>query len=391
MADPVTPEIWSRVGFRRSHRIDVYDKATMVLRDLRAGAWIIEGIPCDHPAVADLGPGGGIIAFYGDDVLFSGRVEDPSEVEGVNEQAAEVVDCSYPVGGPSDFAFVEDRSTHPSPADLDFTAAETRLYDGPAETQVKAVVGDNLGPAAYPGGANGPTRVQAGFTLAADLARGADVRDEVRLDRLGEVVAAWCIRGGIIPEVLPAAGELVFDIRVPVDRSRTVVFTFERHNVSRLVRSTGAPDANFVWVGGQGEGVARQFVRDQDADSMALWGFRRETVRDRRDTNDTAVLEAAAAEDIATMASNTAIEATPLPLDNLVYGTHYRLGDLVTARSRSGVTVTKQIREVTVTVQGDRTTFQPVLADPLTPAPGTPTVYGTVRNLNTRLVTQETR
>lgn len=380
----VAPEIWTLdANRRRGYRVDQFDKAQIVMRDLRAGSWRIEGVPLDHPAAADLGPGGGIVVFHRGQTLFSGRVEFYEDVEEVDD-VGDVLERKE-VAGQSHYAMVEDAATHPHPADLDWSIDETKLYDDIGESAIKAVVSDNLGPTAH------PSRVIAGLTIAPDLLRGADVRDEVRFDNLGELVAGWCVRAGVIPTMRVENGAYVFDVATPTDRSAVVHFGIERGTVRRVVRSERAPSLTFEWVGGQGEGVARTFVSATDSASSVRWGMRREAIRDRRDTNDVDVLAAQAAEDLAAGASSRAVLVDPIDGAEYSYGIDYTLGDYVTVRTR-GELIVQAIRAVTIEIDGDKVvSFTPLVADPFTPPPKELAVFGQVRDLRSRIVTQEAR
>lgn len=378
------PDIWTlNADRRRGHRVDAYDSAKFVLRDFRSGSWRITGIPLDHPAAPDLEAGGGIVAFHRGQVLFSGRVEFFEEVEEVTGDGDLV--AAKEASGSSHFALIEDAKTHPHPADLDWTIAETKLYDGVGETVIKAVIDDNIGP-----GANS-SRIVAGLAIAADQVRGDDVRDQVRLDDLGEIVGGWCLRAGLIPSLLVSDGQYLFDVRVPADRSAEVHFGIARGTARRIVRSERAPTVNFEWVGGQGEGTARQFVGGGDSASQVLWKMRREEIRDRRDTNDTAVLQAQLAEDLAAGASSRAFLVEPIDGAEYTYGVDYQLGDYVTVRTGNGLIV-QGIREVTIDVGAENVvTFTPLVSDPFTSPPKELAVFGQVRDLRSRLVSQEAR
>lgn len=379
------PEFWTRVGFRRAHRIDIYAKATLVQRDLRSGSWVIEGIPSGSAAADDLEAGGGIIAYFGQQVLDSGRLEDLDELEAWDSDAEQFVTTKQ-AAGPLDLAFVEDRPAVPSPATLNFAAEEAHAYAGPAESALKSMVSDNLGPTAH------ASRRQAGFTIAPDLGRGAAITDEVRFTPASELLAGWSVVGGIIPTCRVSNGALVFDVYVPQDLTRSIVFSLARKNAVRVRRNERAPELTFEWVGGQGDGVARTFVSGGDAAAEARWGFRREILRDRRDTNDLAVMNQQLAEDLATKAAALSLEVDPLDLEPAQFGVDYQLGDIVTAITASGLVVTRQIREVRIECTPDNVvTFRPLLADPLTPSPEDLSMFGDVRDLSSRLVNQEAR
>lgn len=380
------PEFWTRTpDLRRAHRIDHYQKATLIQRDLRSGAWLIEGIPSDHEAAADLEEGGGIIVFYRGEVLDSGRLESLTEVEEYDNDAGSFV-TRKTVGGSLDLAFVEDRRAHPDPITLDTSIDATRAYSGTVETAMKEVVDDNLGP-----GAN-PTRVQPNFTIAADQGRGGAIADEVRFDPMGALLAGWGVVGGVIPTCKVEDGALVFDVYEPRDLTRDVVFSIGRATASRIVRTLQAPGLNYVWVGGQGEGTARVFVEGGDSASMVTWGFRREELADRRDTDDLGALEQTRDERLTALAAMLAVEVEPLDVENQMFLTDYRIGDLVTAVTGTGLAVARQIREVRIEcTPGQVVVFRPLVADPLTPSPEDMAMFGQVRDLTSRIVNQETR
>lgn len=377
------PEFWTRSGFRRAHRIDVYEKATLVQRDLRSGSWLIEGIPSNSEAAADLEAGGGMIAFFGQHVLDSGRVEMIDEFESFDDASEQFV-SSKSVGGSLDLAFVEDRKAVPSPSTLNFAAEESHAYAGAAETALKEAVDDNLGPSAH------TTRVQTDFAIAPDLGRGSAITDEVRFTPFAELLAGWSVVGGIIPICRVDDGQLVFDVYEPVDLTDTITFSLARSNVVRIRRSEQAPDLTFEWVGGQGDGTARTFVSGGDTTVQSRWGFRRETMRDRRDTNDLAVLGQQLDEDLATHTGLLTVEVDPLDIAPAQYGIDYQLGDIVSAITVGGIVVARQIREVRIEcTPDDVVTFRPLLADPLTPSPEDLVMFSDVRDLSSRLVTQE--
>lgn len=381
------PEFWTRPpgSFRRSHRIDVYRTATLIQRDLRAGSWLIDGIPADSDASADLEAGGGIIAFYAGDVLDSGRVENIDQLDAYDEDAGGYVTTKR-VAGDLDLAFVTDRLAHPDPATLDTSLAAVKLYNGPAETALKAVVDDNLGPSAH------PSRVQPGFTIAADGGTGNAIYDEVRFAPIGELLAGWSVVGGIIPTCRVANGALVFDTYTPRDLTRTIVISARRGTASRVRRTHQAPRLTFEWVGLQGEGTARVFRSGGDTAAQLAWGFRREALRDRRDTNDTAVGDQQLAEDLATEAEQLAVEVDPVDVVAARFGVDYRLGDLVTGVTAAGMVIARQIREVRIEcTPAEVVTFRPLLADPLTPGPEELAAYGRIRDLASRVEQQEAR
>lgn len=385
------PEIWTRSAtFARLHRVDVYAKASFVLRDLTPGAFTVEGIPptvfdadgeaVANPAYSDLVEGAGLLVFYGSGaeraVLMSGPVEEIDETQQVNDDG--VVVFSKKVSGSSDLALLGDREAHPSPVDLDTSTAATKTYTGVGETVLKALLNDNLGATAH------TTRKLANFSTATDQARGTSITDVVRFDPLRDLVTGWCIRAGIFPTAFPTAGVLVFDVRAGVDRHASAGLTFGigRSNASLVRRVRRAPEITYEWVGGTGVGAARTFRTAEDAATAALWGRRREGFRDRRDTVSSAALDQQGAEDLLARAAQTIIAVEALDAGQIRYGVDYLLGDTVGVEVPGGDVVRKVVREVQVDCTPDDVTrVRPQIGDPLTPGVDDLFVFQRVRNL----------
>jgi hypothetical protein len=219
---------------------------------------------------------------------------------------------------------------------------------GQAETVIKAYVDEQAGPGAG-------ARARFGLSIQADAATGnaVDLQRSYRnlLDVCRDVAA---VGGGDFDIVSTTISTFQFRWYLGqrgTDRRATVVFSEGYGNMAepRLeVRRSRV--RNSAYVGGQGEGAAREIVLREDAASIALsfWG-RREIFVDARevDAGNVAALndkgDAALAENLPTVAFNF----KPVQSPGCLYGKHYFLGDLVTARYM-GVDYARKIQSVTI-------------------------------------------
>ena len=143
------------------------------------------------------------------------------------------------------------------------------------------------------------------------------------------------------------------------DRRAAVIFSTERMNMGQpKLSKRRSQSRTSVKVGGAGEGAARAIVYVQDATAIAASPIgRREAFVDARDQNSdddyTARGQAALDENRATETVEFAVLQSP----GCLYGLHYELGDLVTARYR-GVDYDRRVNEASwqVTAEGARLT-----------------------------------
>jgi hypothetical protein len=337
-------------ALRREGEIDDFLRFTMLLRFNRTSSWTLE-VDAQSPAAALLDITGGIIVERDGFVLLSGPVLSRRSINAGGRRT-----ITY--AGVDDTAALEVRLALPVPAGPPYTAVEYDDKSGPAETVLRHYVDRNLGP-----GATVERRLPY-LTFPADLGRGTSVRGRGRFHMLLELLQPLALAGGDLGfRIVQVDNALEFQVYVPADRTRTAVFSEEFGNLAGHDYSQTRPVANYVYVGGQGEGTARAVVEGGDAASITTFG-RREQFRDRRDLDTTATLEQARTEALAETQAETALSISPIDTAAVSYGRDYRLGDRVTVVIE-GEAVKDVVREVVLTLSLDR-------GEELTPVVGTP-------------------
>lgn len=207
-----------------------------------------------------------------------------------------------------------------------------------------------------------------------NLNRGASVRANARFDVLGQLLS----------DIASQGGGLGFDIRisdaspgpakewycyVPTDKSSTIRMDIWNDMVEETEYGFGAPTATRAIVAGQGEGVARKFVKVTTVDSAAsetTWGRKPEFFKDRRDTNDTTELTQEGT-DIVT-ANGVMIKSLSVkPADDIAnqeFGTNWFLGDKVGVIV-DGQAVTSVVTEAVILIDQRGVRAGATLGDPV--------------------------
>ena len=155
-----------------------------------------------------------------------------------------------------------------------------------------------------------------------------------------------------------------YDGQFGVDRSATVIFAPEWGNMSspRLKRRR-TQEVNAVLVGGQGDGVARTTVWREDAGRIADSPInRREAFIDQRQDSDPDGLDTAGDRALEEGNPRPELSFDVLQVPSCLYGLHYFLGDLVTAKFRGYEARLKIIGlDFTVTQAGEQ--IKVIMAD----------------------------
>ena len=293
--------------------------------------WILE-LPSDtDAALLFRQPGYGLVVDTGGSVLLSGPASRW-------KLAQEPSGGTLTVSGMSDDVWLARRLALPDP-DGNFATAEFDVRTGLAGTVIRQYVDANAGLSAQ--------LDRQVLQVAADQAEGTTVTGRARFDQLDQLVSALALAGGDLGwKVTDVAGDLVFDVFVPADRSATAVFSVDLGNLAGFSLDTTAPSGTYVYVGGDGDGVARTFVETQDGTAVGQWG-RIEQFADGGRSDATSELEQVAAEVLAQAAQPAALAVRPIDTDAMTFGVDYELGDLVTVEV-GGVPIVEKIREVTV-------------------------------------------
>lgn len=214
---------------------------------------------------------------------------------------------------------------------------------GPAETAMKAYVEEQAGPSAG-GQARLGLTVESGHAPALGPTWAGSRSNKNLLAVLQEIAEYAGLQFGIA-----RTGPLSFEFRVwqPVNRLSTVLFAEERGNMAEpriSHRQSGV--INYVRVGGQGEGVDRVYRVRTDPASIALspWN-RRAAFLAATDQSETAQYDARGDAKLAENRAQSGLSFRALQSPGCLYGLHYELGDLVSARY-DGVTYAKRVNRV---------------------------------------------
>lgn len=343
--------------------IDDFTKLEVVMRFNAAGSWILD-VPASF--AAELGPGAGIVARRGATVLFSGPVAEPSREWNKDTD-------SLSVSGVTDECHPDDRLA--LPAAPPYTTSDSDLRTGDAETVLKGYVDANLGPGAA------VDRQVAGLIIAPNLNRGATVTGRARFDNLGDLLRSLAVAGGDIGwRITQDGAQLVFEVYEPVDHSATAKFSSVLGNLKSFKYTPTVSKANYVVVGGGGQGTARVFVEGGDPAQIARWGRRIETFRDRRDTTVLAELTQSRDEELASNAEKLSLTIEPIDTTAIEFLRDYNLGDRVTV-DIDGTSIVDVVREVKLTVDASGETITPTVGTPEAAGKGFLGVFSTVRTL----------
>lgn len=252
------------------------------------------------------------------------------------------------VSGVDDNVWLARRRAHPQPgtAAPPYSSTEYDVRTNTCTTVLDQYVDINAGPGAL------AVRQVPGLTVPAVLTAGATVTGRARWQVLLTLLQELALAGGDLGfRVRQSGSDLEFRPYEPEDKTGSVVFSLELGNLASYDYDADAPQANYWWVGGGGEGTARTIEHGQSSTSVTTWG-RIENFIDRRDTTDTSELEQEIAAAIDEQGERTSLEVVPIDTDGQSYGTHYDLGDIVTVVVE-GAEIQEAIREVRIALTPD--------------------------------------
>lgn len=286
--------------------------------------------------------------------------------------------------GSDDNTYLAERQVHPEPATAapPYGTNEHDVRTGTCSTVLRAYVNANLGP-----GALGPRKV-TGLGLDPDPLVGSTITGRGRWQNMLEFLQGLALEGGGLGfRVKQVSNALKFQVYQPVDRSATVQFSVDKGNLASYSYSAARSSANYIYVGGGGEGTARTIQEGQDSAEIVRWR-RIEVFADRRDTTDAGELSQEISKRLEEGQGETSVSVIPIDLPGSAYLEDYDLGDTVSAVVDS--TVTDIIREVRVTLTPDG-------PQKVQPAIGTPgyrdvlRLFRSIQRLGSRVANLERR
>lgn len=342
---------------RREGQLDDYQKLTLNPKLNAVGKWVLT-LDRRAPLATQLTvPGYGIEAVRDGVTVMSGMLLHRQHVKRLGQNTVEI-------HGVDDNVWLERTLAHPQPASTipPYSTTEYDVRTGTCSTILRQYVDVNRGPSAIT-----PRRV-TGLTMATDPVIGASVTGRARWQPLLELLQELAIGGGQVGFRMAQVGTaLQFTVYPLVNRTASVKFSEENGTLAGFDYSAEAPEATYIYCGGGGEGVARTIKEGQDSTLVETWA-RWEKFRDRRDTTDPTELGQAIADELSDSGEKTGLSINPVDTDGQSYGTHYGMGDRVTAVI-DGVEIQESIREVVLnyTPNGPQT-VTPVIGTVSTPS-----------------------
>ena len=222
-------------------------------------------------------------------------------------------------------------------------------WSSAAETAMKDVADYQCGPSAA------VARQTTGLTIEADAAGGNTITLKRAYRNVLEVLQEMAVLGDGDFAVV-GTGAATYEFRyyngqLGTDRSATVIFALERGNMASPSLSISRQDeVNVAYVGGQGEGAERAIVERSDAGLIAdsTWNRCERFVHATNETT-TAGLNSAGDRALDEGKPKYELSFNTLQTPGCMYGLHYFLGDLVTARFLN-YSATKKIAGVSITL-----------------------------------------
>lgn len=271
-----------------------------------------------------------------------------------------------------------------------YPTAEYDAATAVAETLMRGYVSREL--------ITGNERQIVGLSHSTSTGLGSSVSEQGRFDNLADIVEGIAQKGGGLGyRIVQVGTALQFQVFQPVDRSSSVVFSPEFGNLIGYDYEESAPTANYIIVGGGGEGTSRVFVEGGDNDSIAKWG-RIEKFVDRRDTTDLTVLRQTLADELIKNAETRKLSIAPLEtvpnefvgdFRGYLLGVDYNLGDQIRV-DVDGQPLIDVVRSAEITADSDHR----LSAQPMTGSANSyvgPALFATQRQSTRRLSKLETR
>ena len=300
-------------------------------------------IDSDHIRAADLMTAGARVVIYRrGEFQMSGPVR-----RSVGQFA---MDSSLTFTVEDDFRILNNWLAWPKPwAAVTAQDIEYRTITGPAETVVKTIMMENALRLGYP------------LTAAPDQGRGEigtyTFRFHPAYDRLFPAVD----QAGIGVTVKHSGNGLVLDCYEP--RNYPHLLSPESGTVIGGSYSLAAPTATRVVVGGNGEGVARDFRTYQDSGREVDWTDVIEVMKDARDSGSGDIYAHRADEALAEGAPLAGLSLELTETEHFRYGGKgLRVGDLVTALI-NGQPYADTLREVQLSFDKDGDNATPVIGE----------------------------
>jgi hypothetical protein len=212
-------------------------------------------------------------------------------------------------------------------------ASEYNTRSGPAENVAKGFIRDNA-----------VTRLGLPVTVEADGSRGSSITVAMRFHPLYDRLFPAFDNAGVGLRVAQSGSGLLVSVYVPTIHSQ--VLSAASGAVLDWDWVNKSPEATRVIVGGQGEGTARQFIRQTNATRESDWGDVIEVFRDARDSGSGSVYIERANETFQETAEMSGLKLTLAETPAFQFNQSFHIGDQIPFQIGPGLVVTDTLREV---------------------------------------------
>jgi hypothetical protein len=360
--------------------VDDYDKLNLTPKYNDCGTWTMDLDARAAQAAGLVRPGWGIVAVRDGVTVLSGPVLARRRQVSDNSQ-------QLTLSGEDDSYWLRKRLASPSPAESvpPYVAQDYDVRTGVCSTVLTQYVNVNLGPGAV------SVRRKSGLVMGADPGVGATVTGRARWQLLLTMMQELATTGGIGFRLVQSGQTLQFQTYAVADKTGSVKFSLELGNLAAYDYSLDAPDYNYCYVGGGGEGTARVFKEQPDSESIAAWGRLEGELVDRRDTSSSTEMAQAATEALAQSQERVSLSINPIDTPQIAYLTHYNLGDMVTVQVEDSPDgqIREVVREVSIDLTPDGVNVAPKVG-----TPGRQEIFRlfrTIRQLRNRVINLERR
>lgn len=327
--------------------LDVFTKFTGKAEFNKPGAFTITTDLSNPKKDLLLTPGAGISLVRNGSVIFSGPIWRIAKSWKEGQSKEELV-----VSGITDTGLLATRVVIPQPATTapPYNVDSHHVETGAGSTVIWTYINEHLGPGARSGRAFG------GVTMASDPATGTIITGKGRYDNLLEFVQELAIRAGNYGVEIV---DKVVTVYAPSDKTSTIVLSRDLGNLLSYKFSFRFPEANYIFLAGQGELTAREIVERQDSTSRSSFGTY-EFFKDQRNESTTANIQSIGDALLEELATQYSITVEPTEESGIKFQDDYKLGDKIQARI-DGETFEHLIREVNIDITRERTSIKPVL------------------------------
>ncbi len=297
-------------------------------------------VPAYDWVLEQITPGNRVVVIRNGQVLLAGPWE-TRLLERSDDDANSGVGV-LTVNFADDLASLAARNVYPDPAlTPDAQVSDYYTFTGNAELALLELADDAGGPGAL------AARRISNLTIASASGVGTNVTVKAqRQTPWGDVARDIALLGGGLGfRIRQGLSDLVFEVYLPEDRSAEVRFSFGLGNLRYVSYEQSAPTATAVTVGGSGDGADRAMIEMVNASESATWGrFEKHVAQsgsapsqELQDSGNRALAEGAATKRMTANVSDTPDQQ---------FGTHYRVGDLVSVEAATG----EQLIDVVKTV-----------------------------------------